>query len=175
MLGRLQVGLWLREAWAEERIQPWLSSVILAPVCVYFLATRGTYTWLDHGALMIHEAGHFAFRFFGFTAHLLGGTLMQLILPSILAAHFLIHHYRLGAQLMLFWLGHNCLNISVYAADARARRLPLLGGDHVLHDWHTLLSRADLLAYDTAIGHAFVGLALVCFAAVLILPYWLFD
>lgn len=34
---------------------------------------------------------------------------------------------RLGPPLMLWWLGQNLLNVSVYIADARLRELPLAG------------------------------------------------
>ena len=95
---------------------------------------------------------------------------MQILLPSILVYHFYLHDYRLGVQVFLFWLGHNLINISVYAADARARQLPLLGGDYVQHDWWTMLSMLDLLEYDQIIGNIFFSLAILVFILVLIMP-----
>lgn len=157
----------------REALKPWIGSAVLLPVCIWCLARRGDYTFLDAADLVIHEAGHFLFRFFGFWMHMAGGTLMQLLLPGLIAWHFLRHGYRLGVQVALLWLGQNGLNISVYAADARAQQLPLLGGPHVLHDWHWMLDQLGWLAWDQSIGHGFVGLALVCFAVLLLLPVWM--
>jgi hypothetical protein len=60
-------------------------------------------------------------------------------------------------QFSLLWLGQNLINISVYAADAQARRLPLLGGNKVYHDWHYLLNEIGLLQYDAEVGYFFFG------------------
>ena len=48
-------------------------------------------------------------------------------------------------MLALLLLGQNFVDVSIYAADAQARALPLLGGDRVFHDWHRLLSQFGLL------------------------------
>lgn len=154
--------------WAA--VKPWTASVVLVPVMAYVLLNPGTYTVLDWADLIIHEAGHFFFRPFGRFLMFAGGTLLQLILPGLLCWHFLRADYRLGAQLMGFWWGHNCINISVYAADARARELPLLGGDAAQHDWWNMLQMVGLLAYDGWIGAFYYILAVVAFGFVLMLP-----
>ncbi len=125
---------------------------------------------MDNVDLIIHEAGHFFFTIFGRFIMLLGGTLMQIILPSILIFHFFVHDYRLGTQVSLFWLGHNFINISVYVADARTRRLPLLSGNINHHDWWQMLGMLDMLSYDQIIGYIFFGLAIVVFIILLALP-----
>lgn len=158
-----------RRVW-EDIVLPYRSSLVFLPICLYFALTAGTYTFMDAADLIIHEAGHFFFRIFGWAIGIAGGTLMQIFLPSLLVWNFLVNNYRLGAQIMLFWLGHNLINVSVYAADARTQALPLLGGDNVLHDWHTMLSRMDLLAYDGLIAGVFYTLGLVAFIGVLALP-----
>ena len=48
-------------------------------------------------------------------------------------------------QVSLLWFGQNFINISVYAADAQAKRLPLLGGNKVYHDWDYLLREIGIL------------------------------
>ena len=154
----------------EVHLKPWRTSVLVLPVCLYFALTRGEYTALDNADLIIHEAGHFIFMPFGPFIRIAGGTLMQIILPSILVWHFMRHDYCFGTQVSLFWLGHNFINISVYAADARARLLPLLGGDKVGHDWFNMLRMLGLLDYDQGIGFFFYGLALLTFVGVLLLP-----
>lgn len=148
----------------------WLGSLALLPICVYFVATRGDFTLLDNADLIIHEAGHFFFRPFGIFLMYAGGTLMQLIVPSLLAWHFLRHNYRFGVQVSMFWLGHNLINISVYAADARSRSLPLLGGDATEHDWWNMLRMMGILEYDHALGALFFLLAIIVFGILLILP-----
>jgi hypothetical protein len=73
-------------------------------------------------------------------------------------------------QFSLLWLGQNLINISVYAADARAQRLPLLGGHNVYHDWHYMLGQLNILNYDTVVGYLFVGLAVIIFITSLLMP-----
>ena len=153
----------------------WIISVVLLPVMIYLLMHRGQYGLIDNADLVIHEAGHFFFMFFGRFIYTLGGTLMQIILPSIIIWYFLKNNYRTGVQLSLLWLGQNFINISVYAADARARKLPLLGGNHVYHDWNYLLSQVNLLNYDTEVGYLFFGIAALIFTAVFFMPLIIQD
>ena len=155
-------------------LKPWTASVVLFPLCAYFALTDA-YTFLDHADLMIHEAGHFFFAMFGRFLHIAGGTIMQLLLPLVLAVNFLLNRYRIGMQIMLLWLGQSCLNVSVYAADARARQLPLLGGDNAGHDWWNMLGMLGLLEYDGLIATVFYGCGLVVFAALLAAPLYLGD
>ena len=145
-------------------------SIVLLPVCIHFLLQRGEYGLLDNADLLIHEAGHFFFGFFGQFIRMAGGTLMQIALPSLLVWSFLANSYRTGAQIALFWLGHNFLNISVYAADARSRALPLLGGNRSGHDWHYLLGQLGILEYDAAVGYFFVALAVISFGMAIVMP-----
>lgn len=151
-------------------LKEWSGSLVLLPFCIYFVATWGSYTLMDSADLIIHEAGHFFFMFFGRFIHIAGGTIMQMLLPLILVWHFYVHDYRFGTQVSLFWLGHNLINISVYAADARLRRLPLLGGDIASHDWWNMLRMLDWLAYDQVIGNLFFGAAILVFLLLLVLP-----
>ena len=73
-------------------------------------------------------------------------------------------------QFSLLWLGQNFINISVYAADAQARKLPLLGGNKVYHDWHFLLSEIGLLKFDAEVGFFIFGIAIIVFIITLIMP-----
>ncbi len=156
-------------------LKRWIVSVLLLPVMIYLLLHRGQYGLIDNADLVIHEAGHFFFMFFGKFIYTLGGTLMQIILPSIIVWYFLRNYYRTGVQISLLWLGQNFINISVYADDARARKLPLLGGSHVYHDWNYLLGQLNLLNYDTEAGYLFFGIAGLIFAAVFIMPLIIQD
>ena len=109
------------------------------------LAT-GIASWcfLDLVNLAFHEAGHVFLRPFGSTAHYLGGTIFQLLVPAVLVVYFLIRSYQpLGAAFSAWWLGESLVNISVYMADARQLDLPLVGGGD--HDWNELFYRFGLL------------------------------
>ena len=159
----------------HAHLQEWMGSMLLLPVCLYFALSRGHYTLLDTADLIIHEAGHFFFLPFGPFLRIAGGTLMQIILPTLFVWSFYAHDYRFGTQVSLFWLGHNFINISVYAADARARVLPLLGGDKAGHDWANMLGMLGLLEYDQVVGGFFYVLALLAFVVLLALPRYMLE
>lgn len=153
-----------------DEIKRWIPSIIILPISIYWILNRGEYGLLDNIDLVIHEAGHLFFRFFGKFIYTLGGTLMQIILPSIIGWYFYRNHYRTGVQFSLLWLGQNFINISVYAADAQARRLPLLGGNKVYHDWHYILDELGILQYDQAVGYFFFGIAIMIFIITILMP-----
>jgi len=154
--------------WSE--LKKWIPSVLLLPVCIYLIANRGNYGLIDNADLVIHEAGHFFFKFFGKFIYTAGGTLMQIIIPTIIVFYFFRNMYRLGIQIGLLWLGQNLINISVYAAVAKAQKLPLLSGNSVYHDWHYMLGELGLLNYAAEVGYFFVVLAILVFILMLIVP-----
>ena len=123
-----------------------------------------TYRWLDLVNLVFHEAGHMAFGFFGDFLGVLGGSLMQVLVPSIATGHFLLYGQRWSGMVTLFWVSQSLFNVSVYVKDARAQALPLLGGDGVIHDWNWLLGRFGLLSLDQAIGGVFYAMGLLALA-----------
>jgi len=153
-----------------DEIKKWIPSIIILPIALYWVLNRGDYGLIDNADLVIHEAGHLFFKFFGKYVYTLGGTLMQIILPSIIFFYFFRNNYRTGMQFSLLWLGQNLINISVYAADAQARSLPLLGGNKVYHDWNYLLSEIGLLQYETEVGYLIFGIAIIIFIITLIMP-----
>jgi hypothetical protein len=124
--------------------------VVLALYGWRCLRTPDTYLWLDSLDLPIHEAGHLVFAFGGETLTILGGTLMQLLVPLAFVVALWRQGDRHGATVPLWWMGQNCWNISVYIKDARAQELPLVGGGE--HDWALLLGQAGWLARDQVIG-----------------------
>ena len=153
-----------------DEFKKWIPSIIILPIALYWVFNRGHDGFIDNADLVIHEAGHFFFRFFGAYIYTLGGTLMQIILPSIIFFYFFRNEYRTGMQVSLLWLGQNFINISVYAADAQAKRLPLLGGNKVYHDWNYLLREIGMLQYDAEVGYFFFGIAIILFIITLIMP-----
>lgn len=158
-----------------DNVKRWVPSFIILPIAAYWILNRGEFGLLDNIDLVIHEAGHFFFSLFGKFIYTLGGTLMQIILPSIIAAFFFRNNYRTGVQFGFLWLGQNFINISVYAADARAQKLPLLGGKKVYHDWHYLLGELGLLQYDDIVGYTFLAFALIIFTVAVLMPLFIHD
>jgi len=149
-------------------LRKWKISLVLFPIAIYFLLNRGEYTLLDNADLVIHEAGHFFFMFFGQFIQMAGGTLMQIIFPLFLAWYFYRTGYTTGVQIFVFWLGQNLINISVYAADAPTRKLPLVSGGK--HDWYYLLSKTGILEFADAVGILFVIFAALAFLLSMAIP-----
>lgn len=137
----------------------------LATYGVICLRAPGAGRLLDSVDLAIHETGHLVFAPFGEFMGFLGGTLFQLLLPAVFVVHFLRRGERFGAAVCLWWVAQNCWNISVYAADARAQELPLVGGGE--HDWAYLLDALGWMAHDAAIAQIIHALGVVIFVIAL--------
>ena len=106
---------------------------------------------LDGANLLFHEAGHPLFGLLGWrTLGILGGTLMQLLVPLLVAGSFWRRRHAVGFAAALVWAGENGLNIARYMADARAQVLPLVGGGE--HDWGTLFGQWGCLNHDTTLA-----------------------
>jgi len=100
---------------------------------------------IDGVNLVIHEAGHIVFRPLGEFMTIAGGSLFQVIMPALFVIYFAHHQNLYSASMVLFWVGQSTLNVSVYAGDAVAMQLPLLGGPDTIHDWNYLLTSLNLL------------------------------
>ena len=153
-----------------DEFKRWIPSILILPIAIYWCLNRGNYGLIDNIDLVIHEAGHLFFSIFGKFIYTLGGTLMQIIIPSIIAGYFFRNNYRTGVQFGLLWLGQNIINISVYAADAKAQKLHLLGGNRVYHDWNYLLNQLGLIEYDQTIGYIIFAGAIFIFIAAVLMP-----
>ena len=123
----------------------------------YRVSFDGFIFLLDHANLAFHEAGHVFFGILGPALGLYGGTLGQLVFPVVVTESFLRKGAPVSAALTLMWLFQNFLNISRYMADARAQRLPLVGGGD--HDWFIILSRWGALSADTTLARTLSALA----------------
>ncbi|UCD25743.1 MAG: HEAT repeat domain-containing protein [Gemmatimonadota bacterium] len=108
------------------------------------------YRLLDNVDLAIHEAGHIFFAPFGEFVASLGGTLFQLIVPLTFFGYFARQRNWYAAAVLLWWVGQNLWNVSVYIKDARSLELPLVGGGE--HDWAYMLGELGLLHRDQEIG-----------------------
>ena len=158
----------LGRALLPEWVQVWGTSLALLPLCLYAATTWGKTHPLFGLNLLIHEAGHLCFAALGPFLHAAGGTILQVLVPAVVAVHFWQYRSVLGMQVGLLWLGQNCIDVSVYVADARRQALELLPGAE--HDWHFLLARTGLLDYDLVIAYLFCVAAMLCFLGLLLLP-----
>jgi hypothetical protein len=105
---------------------------------------------LDHANLLFHEAGHPLVGLFSARLEPYGGTVAQLVFPCALLFLMRRRGNVLGMAAGSIWLLENVVNIARYVGDARALKLPLIGGGD--HDWNTILNRWGLLNYDTEIA-----------------------
>jgi len=122
---------------------------------IYFIYYGFSYTdwhFIDNINLIIHEAGHTVFMFSGDFIQLLGGSFLQIMFPVIFILYFYKNKDYFSSSLLLFWVGQNLINISVYVSDAIVMQLPLLGGESSLHDWNNILIMMGLLKYSEKIG-----------------------
>ena len=113
---------------------------------------------LHHVNLVFHEAGHVLFRPFGDFMTVLGGSLLQLIVPLVVSIAFLVKNRDpFGASVGVWWLGQSFKDLAPYIYDASRLVMPLLGGVTGAdvpgyHDWNTMLRRLDILSYDHLIA-----------------------
>lgn len=129
--------------------------------CIYYFSSLDSWHFIDYVNLIIHEAGHVVFSLFGYFLTILGGTLLQLIVPTIFIGYFAFNREQYSASLLLYWLGINLLNISVYAGDALKMQLPLLTGDIDTHDWNQLLFTLGWLRHTETISNLILGLGII--------------
>jgi hypothetical protein len=151
-------GLAQMDDWKQiSRPVALLASALYILFLLFAAFDRSGFLFLDYANLMIHEAGHPLFSIFGETGFgntltLLGGTLLELLVPLACAAYFFFRREATGVAFSAFWFFENFLYIGTYMADARTLALPLVGsGDH---DWELLFTQWNLLLHDQQIGHA---------------------
>jgi hypothetical protein len=131
----------------------WLVFYVL--FLIYAFSMRGGYLFIDSANLVVHEGGHLLFAWFGPTLCLWGGTILQWLVPLLLAAYFFRERQTAAFVFCLFFFFENWLYTATYMADARAMALPLVttgDSDYVEHDWNTIFSSLGVLAYDTTIA-----------------------
>lgn len=154
----------------------YIKLAVSALFSVYFIfyATHAedlsNWNLIDNVDLIIHEAGHTLFSFFGESIHILGGSLFQILVPIVFVIYFAIWRRELySASILLFWVGQNILNVAVYMGDAIQQKLPLLGGDSVIHDWNYILSSTGLLMHTNILSTIFYnfGFLVIITASVL--------
>jgi hypothetical protein len=146
----------LEEPWklvSRPAVVAWL--VFYAGFLTYAITAHGGFLFIDSANLVVHEGGHNLFGWFGATLGLWGGTLLQWLVPLLLAAYFFTQRQTSGFVFCLFFFFENWLCTATYMADARAQELPLVttgDPDFVEHDFHAIFSSLGVLDYDTKIA-----------------------
>ncbi len=156
-----------------DLLKTWILSIILLPAIIYFATTAGKFHFIDYVNLLIHEGGHGIFSFFGKFIYTLGGTLAQILIPGMFVVYYYVVRKKALLQIFLVWLGESFINISIYAADARAHKLPLLGGNKVYHDWTYILNETGLILYDYEVGRFFYWLGIISFTLSFLSPLFI--
>lgn len=144
---------WLRP---EDGFKP-VSRAALTGWSIFYLlflvnaaADDDGFLFIDHANLMIHEAGHFFFSWFGYYTQILGGTLGELLVPLLCGLYFFRKGETTAVAFCAFWFFENFLYIGAYMADARTSAMPLVGAEE--SDWTILLTRWNVLPHDRTIA-----------------------
>ena len=154
MLERLQTIL--DEPWepvSRPALVAWL--VFYSGFLAYAFSAQGGFLFIDSANLVVHEGGHNLFGWFGPTLCLWGGTLLQWLVPLLLAVYFFTERQTNGFVFCLFFFFENWLYTATYMADARVQALPLVttgDPDFVEHDFFAIFSSLGVLNYDTKIA-----------------------
>ncbi|MBU1043839.1 MAG: hypothetical protein KJ915_05510 [Candidatus Omnitrophica bacterium] len=142
-------------------------SIAVVPY-VLWLIFAYQYHFIDGANLLFHEAGHLVLSFMGPVVHFLGGTIGQLVFPTVCIISFLKKNQKFEAAICGIWFGENMVNIAWYMGDAQTMMIPLVGGG--IHDWNWLLYRAGLLAHCKILaGLVHIIAALILIGSVIVL------
>jgi hypothetical protein len=153
----------------EIRSTPWNTvpglsaiawAVFYAAFLLYAALNFGQVLLIDNVNLVVHEGGHLLFSWLGPTMTLWGGTLLQCLVPFLLAAYFWTQRQATAYVFSLFFFFENWLYTATYMADARAQVLPLVGvgdmeSEESMHDFFRIFTQLGVLDHDTQIA-AFV-------------------
>ncbi|HKH99029.1 MAG TPA: hypothetical protein VJ999_07975 [Candidatus Sulfotelmatobacter sp.] len=146
----------LDEPWkpvSRPALAAWL--IFYAGFLAYAFSAHGGFLFIDSANLVVHEGGHNLFSWFGPTLCLWGGTLLQWLVPFLLATYFFTQRETAGFVFSLFFFFENWLYTATYMADARAQVLPLVttgDPDFVEHDFFAIFSSLGVLDHDTQIA-----------------------
>lgn len=133
------------------------------------------FDWLNLG---IHEIGHIVFGPFGMFVSILGGSLLQCLVPLLSTIVFYRQRDYFAISFCFLWFGANLMDVAVYVADARTLQLNLVspfGGGEIIHDWNWLLSQLGMLRADSAIAFAMRSVGFVSMTLFLVSGGWMLS
>lgn len=148
---------------ALSGVTKWMSTALLIGLAIWTwrfarvpLGPAVMDSFLHLPDLVFHEAGHIIFAPFGRFMSVLGGSLLQVLIPVIAAVAFVRQSQPFSAAVCAWWAGQNLVDLSPYIADARALQLVLLGGrtgaEVEGHDWEYILTALGATHLDRTIG-----------------------
>lgn len=143
---------------------------------IYLAAHFSELTLLDNVHLPIHEGGHLLFGWFGATLGVWGGTILQLLVPALLAATFAVRADLLGTTFCAMGFFHSLTGVATYMIDALRRELPLVTvgapADEAEHDWVHIFGDLGVLRHAIQIGTAVRLIAWAGFLGTLVWFSW---
>lgn len=149
-------------------------NILLAVSYKHVFGFSMIYFVIDNLTLIIHEAGHTIFGIFGWRfLTVLGGTLLQILLPFLLFIVSWRSRKIVVSQASLYWLGFAWLDSAAYCADAYTQDLPLIGNlPKSSHDFLNILSDMNILNHYKTIS--WIMFVIGCFILVtgIALPYF---
>jgi hypothetical protein len=105
-------------------------------------------SFIHRPLLIFHEAGHVLFMPFGRWMTVAGGTLMQWLVPAVLAGALLLKNRDpFGASFGLWLLGVSILDAAPYLYDALHPQLTLLGGGTGADGGHDFIFLLDSVGW----------------------------
>ncbi|HMR55477.1 MAG TPA: hypothetical protein PKD34_02715 [Candidatus Doudnabacteria bacterium] len=138
-----------------------VTTILVFAYCLFYLSTLNDWHFIDNVNLVIHEAGHVVFALFGNLIMLLGGTILQLLVPIVFILYFVFQKQIFSASLLFYWLAINLFNVSVYVGDAVTMSLPLLTDDTSTHDWNQIFTILGILNLTDLISFLIFAIGLL--------------
>jgi len=133
----------------------WMSFYVL--LLLYLAAHFSSLTLLDNVHLVTHEGGHLLFRWLGEKPELWGGTILQLLVPALLAWAFAVRGDLPGTTFCAVGFFHSLTGVASYMIDALQRELPLVTvgapADEAEHDWVHIFGDLGVLPHAIQIGN----------------------
>lgn len=179
-----------------QLLQKWWATILLIPFILYqihqaywilnfniFFSITYSFpfpvslekTFINNFLLIVHEAGHTFFSFFGSRIlTILGGSLNEILIPLLIVVFTIFNRYIKGSQFALYLFGTAWFSIAFYAADGAQRQLPLIGNlGKESHDWYNILRHFNLLESDGLIAIIFSIIGTLIYITALTVPLWL--
>ena len=157
---------WCRGRSWPARLLMWLWFVWLA---VHYTRNANFGSFLDGLNLGIHEFGHLICMPFGKFITVLGGSLVQCLVPILSIFMFWRQRDYFAYSFSFVWLATNLFGVAHYIADSRSLQLDLVtpfgGGDSdsdVGHDWNWILNELGWLSRDLQIASVVRWIAMPC-------------
>ncbi len=91
---------------------------------IYAVTQGHGYLFIDSANLVVHEAGHLLFGWLGPTLGLWGGTILQWLVPLLLAAYFFVQRQTTAFAFCMFFFFENWLYTATYMPMREPCRYP---------------------------------------------------